>query len=79
MIQAFQNCSASAMQIIDGGDPVDEAATIVGDALQSFVRNGLIGMIANTMLLVGAMVFMLILDWRMALALCYPGLRWRAF
>ena len=39
------------------------------DALQSFVRNGLIGMIANTMLLVGAMVFMLILDWRMALAL----------
>lgn len=39
------------------------------DALQELMRNGLIGMLANLLLLVGAMVFMWILEWRLALAL----------
>jgi len=37
------------------------------DALQELVRNGIIGMLANLLLLVGAMVFMWILEWRLAL------------
>lgn len=37
------------------------------DALQELVRNGIIGMLANLLLLAGAMVFMWILEWRLAL------------
>ncbi len=37
------------------------------DALQELVRNGIIGMLANLLLLVGAMVFMWVLEWRLAL------------
>ncbi|MCC5850517.1 MAG: ABC transporter ATP-binding protein [Verrucomicrobia bacterium] len=37
------------------------------DAMQELVRNGIIGMLANLLLLVGAMVFMWILEWRLAL------------
>lgn len=39
------------------------------DALQDLMRNGVIGMLANLLLLVGAIVFMLIIEWRLALAL----------
>jgi ATP-binding cassette subfamily B protein len=39
------------------------------DALQTLLQNGVVGMIANLLLLIGAMVFMLILEWRLALAL----------
>lgn len=39
------------------------------DALQELIRNGLIGLLANLLLLVGAMVFIWILEWRLALAL----------
>ena len=46
------------------------------DALQEFVRNGLIGMLANLLLLVGAMVFIWKMEWRLALALyaVFPSL-----
>jgi ATP-binding cassette subfamily B multidrug efflux pump len=37
------------------------------DALQELIRNGIIGMLANLLLLVGAMIFMAILEWRLAL------------
>ena len=37
------------------------------DALQELVRNGIIGMLANLLLLVGAMIFMGFLEWRLAL------------
>lgn len=37
------------------------------DALQELVRNGIIGMLANLLLLVGAMIFMAWLEWRLAL------------
>ena len=51
------------------------------DALQEFVRNGLIGMLANLLLLVGAMIFIWQMEWRLALALyaIFPvlvGLLW---
>lgn len=51
------------------------------DALQEFVRNGLIGMLANLLLLVGAMIFIWQMEWRLALALysVFPilaGLLW---
>jgi ATP-binding cassette subfamily B protein len=51
------------------------------DALQQFVRNGLIGMLANLLLLVGAMIFIWHMEWRLALALygTFPflgGLLW---
>lgn len=39
------------------------------DALQELMRNGVIGMLANLLLLVGAIVFMLVIEWRLALAL----------
>ena len=37
------------------------------DALQELIRNGIIGMVANLLLLLGAMIFMAILEWRLAL------------
>lgn len=51
------------------------------DALQEFVRNGMIGMLANLLLLVGAMIFIWKMEWRLALALyaVFPflaGLLW---
>jgi len=39
------------------------------DAMQMFVKNGLIGVVANIMLLVGIMIFMLIIDTKFALLL----------
>jgi ATP-binding cassette subfamily B protein len=39
------------------------------DALQELIRNGFIGLLANLLLLVGAMVFIWLLEWRLALAL----------
>jgi ATP-binding cassette subfamily B multidrug efflux pump len=39
------------------------------DALQEFVRDGMIGLAANLLLLVGAVVFMCWIEWRLALAL----------
>lgn len=37
------------------------------DALQELVRNGIIGMLANLLLLIGAIGFMLWMEWRLAL------------
>ena len=39
------------------------------DALQELIRNGFIGLLANLLLLLGAMVFIWLLEWRLALAL----------
>jgi ATP-binding cassette subfamily B protein len=39
------------------------------DAMQELLRGGVIGLLANLLLLVGAMVFMLWVEWRLALAL----------
>lgn len=39
------------------------------DALQELIRNGFIGLVANLLLLVGAMIFIWFLEWRLALAL----------
>ncbi|MDF3130852.1 ABC transporter ATP-binding protein [Kiritimatiellaeota bacterium B1221] len=38
------------------------------DALQDLVRNGFIGVLANMLLLVGAMIFIWLIEWRLALA-----------
>lgn len=39
------------------------------DALQELIRNGFIGLLANLLMLVGAMIFIWLLEWRLALAL----------
>ena len=39
------------------------------DALQELIRNGVVGMLANLLLLVGAVGFMLWVEWRLALVL----------
>jgi len=39
------------------------------DALQELMRNGVVGMLANVLMLIGAVVYMWILEWRLALAL----------
>lgn len=51
-------------------------ATTDLDALQELVRNGIIGMVANLLLLVGAMVYMTAVEWRLALVtfLSFPVL-----
>lgn len=51
-------------------------ATTDLDALQELVRNGIIGMLANLLLLVGAMIFMTAVEWRLALVtfLSFPVL-----
>jgi len=39
------------------------------DSLEQLIRNGFLGLLANMLLLVGAMVFIWLLEWRLALAL----------
>jgi ATP-binding cassette, subfamily B, multidrug efflux pump len=39
------------------------------DALQELIRNGFIGLLANLLMLVGAMIFIWLIEWRLALAL----------
>ncbi|MGA0333787.1 MAG: ABC transporter ATP-binding protein [Kiritimatiellia bacterium] len=39
------------------------------DSLQELIRNGFIGLLANLLMLVGAVIFIWLLEWRLALAL----------
>ncbi|WFB36589.1 ABC transporter ATP-binding protein [Kiritimatiellota bacterium B12222] len=69
-MEVFRKVLALPMQRIDQlqvGRLMTRATNDL-DALQELIRNGFIGLLANLLLLVGAMVFMWRIEWHLALA-----------